>query len=89
MSLSADGRYIICDGAACSARASVPVALRPLLGPEKTTAQSNGWLFAARRGRQRHYCPACLLLYLESEIKSEIKSEIESEIESEKEPTHV
>ncbi|MGI4788333.1 MAG: hypothetical protein ACRYFS_05730 [Janthinobacterium lividum] len=65
MSLSADGRQIICDGAECFARAAVPVALRPLLGPDRTAAQSNGWLFAARRGEWRHYCPNCLSLHLE------------------------
>lgn len=67
MSLSPDGRYIICDGEGCLAWAAVPVALRPLLGPDRTTAQSNGWLFVARRGKQRHFCPDCLPLYLESE----------------------
>ena len=67
MSLSADGRHITCDGVECIARADVPVALRPLLGPDKTVAQTNGWLFAARRGEWQHYCPDCLPLYLESE----------------------
>lgn len=65
MSLSAEGRHITCDGAECSARAEVPVALRPLLGPDTTTAQSNGWLFARHQGRWRHFCPDCLPLYLE------------------------
>ena len=66
MSLSADGRHITCDGAECLARADVPVALRPLLGPDRTLTQSNGWLFAARRGEWRHFCPSCLPLYLET-----------------------
>ena len=75
MSLSAAGRYITCDGAGCSARADIPVALRPLLGSDKTTAQSSGWLFAARRGKQSHFCPSCLPLYLELEQKSEVEKE--------------
>ena len=91
MSLSAEGRHITCDGAECSARTDVPVALRPLLGPEKATAQSNGWLFVARRGKQSHFCPDCLPLYLELEYKSEAEyqSELEHQSELEKEPTHV
>ena len=91
MSLSAEGRFIICDGEGCSSRAAVPVDLRPLLGPDRTTAQSNGWLFVARRGKQRHFCPDCLPLYLELEYKSELgyKSDAENKSEAEKEPNHV
>ncbi len=66
MSMSGDGRHVTCDGAGCLERADVPVALRSLLGHDKATEQINGWLFAARRGQWRHYCPACTPLYLES-----------------------
>lgn len=66
MSMSGDGQHVTCDGAGCFARADVPVALRPLLGRDKATEQINGWLFTARRGQWRHYCQACLPLYLES-----------------------
>lgn len=70
MSTSVDGRHVTCDGAGCSERAEVPIALRSLLSHDKATEQINGWLFAAKRGEWRHYCPACTLSYLESHSES-------------------
>jgi len=69
MSLSPDARYVTCDGTDCQARADVPIALRPILSHPKTTERVDGWLFAARHGEWRHFCPDCLALYLESSDK--------------------
>lgn len=66
MSVSTNGRQVVCDGAGCSARADVPIALRPLLGDDRAAERIGGWLFAARRGQWRHYCPACLPRYLDT-----------------------
>ncbi len=66
MSVSVNGRHVTCDGAGCLEQADVPIALRPLLSRDKATERINGWLFVARRGEWRHYCPACTALYLAS-----------------------
>lgn len=68
MSLSVNGRQVLCDGEGCRARADVPIGLRPMLTPDRTAeaGRIDGWLFTASQGEWRHYCPDCLTLYLES-----------------------
>jgi hypothetical protein len=61
MSLTADQKYIRCDGEGCAAITPAPVALRPRLNRGDCAPQAaEGWLFVVRRGVSSHYCPACL-----------------------------
>lgn len=65
MGISCNGRYVLCDGEGCQAKARLPVALRPVLNGDGTAAveRIEGWLFAVA-GEQRHYCPSCVSQYL-------------------------
>ena len=65
MSMSVNGQLVTCNGEGCQARADVPIALRRMLGDDQAIEHISGWLFTARRGEWRHYCPDCLPLYLE------------------------
>jgi hypothetical protein len=66
MSLSMDGRKIMCDGQDCPAVAWLPVGLTTLLprhvGPDARSVA--GWLFVTRRDEALHYCPCCVPIYL-------------------------
>ena len=65
MSVSRNGRYVICDR--CGAQADASVALRPILEEDKGAPRErvDGWLYAASQGKWYHYCPNCLPQYLE------------------------
>ena len=65
MSTTRDGCRIVCNGNDCKAEATAPVALHPRLSVGQETAQRvDGWLFVARGGEWRHYCPNCQAYYL-------------------------
>jgi len=61
------GKRILCDGADCSAEASLPIALRALLRPHDSEGPSAaGWLFITGNGPSRHFCPNCASKSLDS-----------------------
>lgn len=64
VSLTEDGRRIVCDGSGvdgsgCRATACPPVALLPALSLPGERQSAEGWLFVANREGWRHYCPLC------------------------------
>jgi len=65
LSLIEHGRWIVCDGKDCQARALAVIALQSLLhiDPE-TPFSTKGWLFVQQNERTRHYCPRCASHYL-------------------------
>ncbi|MCS6777019.1 MAG: hypothetical protein RMJ43_11250 [Chloroherpetonaceae bacterium] len=65
MSLDAEGRWILCDGAGCGVTVPLPVALpgRDEEGHEPENAL-HGWLFVVHNGKALHFCPRCALAHL-------------------------
>ena len=69
-----DGKWILCDGEDCQARARAPIALHSLL-PEapESPLSTQGWLFVHEDGRTYHHCPRCAPNYLNALSGSESK----------------
>ena len=60
MSISIDGKQILCDGPGCNRTARPPVGLRPVLSGASSDRQTvAGWLFVDTADGIRHYCPGC------------------------------
>ena len=79
MSLSFDGQSITCDGDGCHARVKVPVGLRQTLrGAGDQTATVSGWLYVARGGSVKHYCPNCKPRYLDILARTGVSNSVKS-----------
>ena len=63
MSLGADGRTILCDGAACTEQTFVPVALPALGTARRRNDSAANWLYVRLNGVWQHYCPKCATAY--------------------------
>jgi len=68
MSMSEDGRYLLCDGDRCDARALFPVRRWSHGQSEEgdAVARADGWLWAKSGESWRHFCPRCKHAYLET-----------------------
>ncbi len=68
MSLTADGRYIHCDGEHCPA--CIP-ATRAFNAPLDAASKKNpGWLFVQKNERVWHYCPDHVRVYLQQHLST-------------------
>lgn len=72
MTAKSDGRWIVCDGEDCNARALAVIALLPALQPDPATPlEPTGRLFVLSSGKTRHFCPDCAPYYLDALRESE------------------
>ncbi len=74
MSLTPDGRMLICDGASCAATTRFPVALRSLLCPTEPS-EASGWLCVIGRDHDLHFCLACAARYLNTISQAEVATQ--------------
>jgi len=65
--ISADGKWIQCDGTGCQEVTAQPVALRSQIMPtHHRRPAAEGWLFIIGNGSGRHFCPRCAAVQLGS-----------------------
>lgn len=75
MSVTQDGRSILCDGDDCDAIVSYPVVMTGnphLSGDTPTPGNIRGWLFVTGTDHLRHYCPQCSRKHLDTSPDEEM-----------------